>query len=78
MKLKKYKNYFIAIRQESEDDEEPIERDGNESLEYYLAPFEGIDLFKSMSYEKGSFRDEYDYERVVRLFLEYYDTFGYN
>ncbi len=76
--LKKYKNYFIAIRQESEDDEEPIERDGNESLEYYLAPFEGIDLFKSMSYEKGSFRDEYDYERVVRLFLEYYDTFGYN
>lgn len=76
--LKKYRNIFLGIRQESEDDEPPIERNENESLEYYLAPFEGADLFRPMGHEKGSFMDEYDYERVVRLFLEYYNTYGYN
>ena len=77
--LIKYKRYFLGIRQESEDDEEPVERDSNESLKYYLSPFSGNDLLKSpMPGVKGGFIDEYDYERVSRILLEYYDTYGYN
>ena len=77
--LIKYSNTFLGINQESADDEIPVERDENESLSYYLAPYGGIDLFKSpVPNVKGGFMDEYNYERVVRLLLEYYSTYGYN
>lgn len=68
--LKDCDEYFLGIYQINDDTEEVDDMTSEEALEYYLRPFRkhtDIDLVID-----GEFMDEYDYERVSRLLLEYH------
>lgn len=70
----KNENLFISIYQKDLDEEEAPEIEN--PVEYFLSPFptndEGIFTEIEYSYET------YTYERAARLFLEYFDKYGYN
>ena len=73
-KLSAYLNdcdeYFLSIYQINDDTEEPDDMSSEEALDYYLRPFnEYTDINLVIS---GEFMDEYDYERVSRLLIEYH------
>ena len=65
---------YISIYQRDLDEEEPPEIEN--PTEFFLSPFPLNDegLFNSL---KFSYED-YTYERAARLFLEYFDKYGYN
>lgn len=64
--------FFVSIYQINEDTEEPDSRSPEEASEYYLSPFENKSDF-ILSYS-DKFMEEYDYEKVTRLLLEYHHT----
>lgn len=62
--------YFVGIYQINDDTEEPDDRSEEEAFKHYLKPFNNkSDILLSFSED---FMDEYDYERMTRLLLEYH------
>lgn len=70
----KNEKLFISIYQKDFDDEEPPEIE--KPLEFFLEPYPIRDekLFNKLEFSY----DDYTYERSARLFLEYFDNYGYN
>lgn len=68
--LKECDEYFLGMYQINEDTEEPDDMTSDEALEYYLKPFNKNSDIKLVI--DTEFMDEYDYERVSRLLLEYH------
>ena len=69
--LNNYQNYFYSIYQFDENDEADEKLTKQEYIEKYIKPYDHYDkeIFFSSSYASYT----YDYERVTRLFLEYFD-----
>ena len=69
--LNNYQNYFYSIYQFDENDEVDEKLTKQEYIEKYIKPYDHYDkeIFFSSSYASYT----YDYERVTRLFLEYFD-----
>jgi len=62
--------YFVSIYQINDDTEEPDDRTSEDAFDYYLKPFnKKSDIISSFG---NKFIEEYDYERVTRLLLEYH------
>lgn len=68
--LKDYQKYLLSFYQIDEDYEDYEYLYGKEALEYYVKPFNEVDYKLLLD---GTWADEYYYERVTRLFLEYYN-----
>lgn len=69
--LQSYKNYFIAIVQSNSKEDKPEEKTYDQLYSMYLRPFNKND--KAIIYSSDYASSDYDYERVSRLLLEYYD-----
>ncbi len=65
---------YISIYQRDLDEEEPPEIE--KPVEFFLSPFPTRDekLFNKLEFSY----EDYTYERSARLFLEYFDKYGYN
>lgn len=68
--LKNNKKYFYGMFQMNSEIEEDDVKTGNEALDFYLAPFD--EKYDSFMYFTDDYMDEYDYDRLTRLLLEYY------
>ena len=68
--LSNYQKYMLAFYQTDNDIEEDDFLVGEEALEYYVKPF---DLEDRKNLLNDKWVDEYYYERVTRLLLEYYN-----
>lgn len=69
--LKNNQKYFMLIYQTDEEYDYGDYLEGEEALKYYLEPFNKELLPLLFNFE---YSEEYDYERVSRLLLEYYDS----
>jgi hypothetical protein len=68
--MNKYSNLFLAIQQYNPD-EEVEDKTPDEYLKYYLKGFNNDNLLIDLV--NTFIEEDYDYSRVVRLLLEYYD-----
>lgn len=67
--LKEYQKYYISLYLEDSDYDYYEYKEGKEAEEFYTSKFDKNDLLLTL---KGEYYDEYDYERVTRLYLEYF------
>ena len=72
--LNDYSHYYMSLYQHDSSEEEEEEKTVEEAIDYYINPFNDN---KKYFYNRSKLIDDYDYERVTRLYLEYFDKYGY-
>lgn len=72
--LNDYSHYYMSLYQHDSSEEDEEEKTVLEATEFYINPF---DDNKQYFYNRNKIIEDYDYERVTRLYLEYFDKYGY-
>ena len=72
--LEKHKDYFNVIFQEYPEMYEGISKEKEDAIEYYTSSIPDSNFISIFTKKPEEMQEIFDYSRVVRLVLEYFDA----